>query len=199
MRIAFALLLLLLASCSNPARSITDGAVEGLMQSKDSLKALTRELTEEATTTATTYLTKNIEASSKNIFGNAHENLRASASRIDSSVDRLYDGADRTVENARRELTSPATLRFLAQARDTALGSPTQGHVRSLIQVAFQEFRRQQDSTLRALEGRTDSWQTTIQNLAAPVLVVLGGLFIVALLVIAILRLVIFIKQRKQQ
>lgn len=199
MRIAFALLLLSLASCSNPVKSITDGAVEGLLQRKDSLKVLARELTEEATTTATLYLTKNIEASSQRILNGTEETLRRSATRLDSSVDRFYVGADQTVANARRELTSPETLRFLAKARDTALGKPTQEHVQSLVRVAFQEFRRQQDSTLKSLEGRTDSWQVTIQNLAAPVLVVLGGLFIVALLVIAILRLVIFIKQREKQ
>jgi hypothetical protein len=98
-----------------------------------------------------------------------------------------------------RELRSPANLRFIAQARDSALGEPTQKHVQALVRVAFQEFRKQQDSTLKALEGRSESWQTRLQDLAAPILATLGALALVAILIIAILRLILFIKQQRRQ
>lgn len=202
MRIAFSVAFcgaLAFASCTNPAESFTDGAMKALLQNKDSLKALTRDLTQEATTTATAHVSNAIQESSRSLAHNAEQAVHRSADRIDSSIDRFYSSADRTVVNARRELTSPNTLRFIAQARDTLLGAPTQDLVRGLVQGAFQEFRRQQDSTLKALEGRSDSWQAIVQNLATPVLVTLGALAIVAVLVIAILRLFIFLKQRKQQ
>jgi hypothetical protein len=190
------LVLLMLAGCSNIGESLTSGAVTALTQNRDSVNALTRSIVREATTTATSIAGDRIETSSKRVItelaNNAHAIIEHLGDRTDSSTERFYARADRTYSHAltrtRDELMNPATLRFFAQARDTVLGKPTQAHVQALVRVAFQEFRRQQDSTLKALESRSDTWQEKLVNAAAPVFSVIGALVILFGLILALVR-----------
>jgi hypothetical protein len=192
---------------------MVEGSLNAVFRDSTRLRYGTHQLTEEITTTATqnlhTYLQNSlrpsVEASVRSISDTlARKTVSAvhlSADRIDSSINHFYAGADRTVERSlrltRNELTNPELLRFLAKARDTVLGEPAQQHVQKLVQVAFQEFRRQQDSTIQALEGRSESWQTRLQNLATPVLAVLGGIALVGVCIIGILKLIFLIQSRK--
>lgn len=193
---------LALFSCTNPAENLTDGAISAVLKRQDSLTALSRAITQTAATTGTAIISDGVLSLAQKLKDKADTVVERSATRLDSSVARAFAGADKTVQhalsNTAQELRNPANLRFLAQARDTVLGKPTQDHVQALVRVAFQEFRKQQDSTLKALEGRSESWQTRLQDLAAPILAMLGALALVAILIIAILRLILFIKQRRQ-
>lgn len=202
-----------LSGCTPIGTSITEGSLNAVFRDSTRLRTVTRQLTQEIATTATQEvrnnlllpLQKSVETSVNSIAdtvaGKTVSIVHHSANRLDSSIIRFYAGADRTIERSltltRRELTNPELLRFLAHARDTVLGEPTKHHVEALVQVAFQEFRRQQDSTLQALEGRSESWQTHLQHLATPILAVLGGIALVGVCIIGILKLIFLIQSRK--
>jgi hypothetical protein len=184
--------LCVLNSCSNPAQNFTNAALSAVLQKEDSLAQMTRNLTREATTTATFHARMAVESTAISLTATLADKadtlVENSADRIDASIERFYSSADRTVNNARRELTHPANLRFLAQARDTMLGKPTQRQIQALVRVAFQEFRRQQDSTLLSLEHRSDTWESRVKSIATPILSVVGALVLLAVAILLIIR-----------
>lgn len=195
---SFLLLLLLFASfsCSNPAEGLTNGAISALSKHQDSLYRISSTLSTTVSTTATHIIAdtaRSLVLFTKDKVGTeANAFFSASANRIDSTIDRMYLGAERTVSRSlkltRQELTNPELLYFLADARDTVLGKQTEKHVQALVRSAFQEIRRQQDSTLLALEHRSDSWQERIQHAATPFLSAIGGLVVLSIVILLIVR-----------
>lgn len=186
---------------------LTSGAVTALTANRDTLRTLTRSLTTEATTTATMLVSSEVRGLTEHAASTFSEKLDTQRNRFAQAFDGVSErffasGEAHAVSSAHRiksEFLSKETIQFTSKLRDSLTGKPVQNNVRALVGVAFQEFRRQQDSTLKALESRSNTWQTRLQNLAAPVLAVIGGAVILALIILAIIRFILFLRHNRKK
>jgi hypothetical protein len=190
-------------SCTNPGEMLTNGAVTALASNADTLRALTRTLTREATTTATAAFSEQAHELTAHLADTLAMRLDTQRNRfltqIDDATNHFFATSEKTAHRIESDLLSDGNLRYAGKLRDSLTGEPVQSNIRALVRVAFQEFRKQQDSTLKALENRSDSWQTRLQNLAAPVLSVVGGLVLLALIILAIIRFILFLQHNRKK
>jgi len=168
-------------SCSNMGADLTGGAISAALEKQDSLALLTRRLTNEAATTASAVVRANADSAlhsfSVTVLATSDTAVARAANRIDSSVEYLWKGADRTI----------------LRARDSLTGRTTQERLKMLVREVFQEVRRQQDSTLRALGAESATWEDRLTRIAPPVLAILIVVLLIGAALVAILK--IFVKQ----
>jgi hypothetical protein len=153
------LLFFCFCGCSNPGEMLTSGAVQALTQNADTLRSLTRSLTQEATTIATMHVSGAVRTLTGNVADTIAAKLDTQRNRfaqaVSSGAEQVFaSGEAHAVQAAHRiesDLLSAENLRYAGKLRDTLTGAPVQNNVRSLVRVAFQEFRKQQDSTLKPL------------------------------------------------